>query len=786
MRMKRIALPVIAVIAAATFAVAGWLVLNNQAHAQSGLAAPANVQVADGDYSGQVVVSWDAVDGAAGYSVRWVNLDAARVVYDAGGDWTIAIQSVDVGATASALTVNSLAPGTEYSFGVGARSGSASDPVWSGWNNRTPQGDPIGIDVYDAALLQSAALGISGHASALVAASGPTRGDMAGNLRESAGVIAGLKASLNEQLALLPGRGDPRRVARIEALVGNLISNAENIQAGRRDLLAALAAEQAGLGASTTADLFAASTVSVDDQFQVLMDAENASEADRLRYAHLQSLLANVRQARTLLLVAARLQDPTVVARNQEAYESVAESVQRDIDYLRDSGGPKEGAETTAVMAAQGLVDDGSGYFIRLENRLNLTTAERALIARNAAALARLQAELGALVTESQGMAPPEIPTPMAPTGTPGVTDAMIAFGQSAALTGPSKALGLGMQLGIEAAFKEANDDDGVHGRQLDLMTRDDMYESDRAFAMTQQLIDQVGVFGLIGAVGTPTSRAALPLAEADGVPFVGAFTGAQLLRGPDQDNVLNVRASYHDETERMVDYLDSMGKTKVAVLYQNDSYGQDGLAGVKQALAMRDMAPVASWHYPRNTTAVKAAAFRINKAKPDAVIIIGGYAPTAKFIQQLRIRMMDAPPVFMAVSFVGSNALRDELVKLQEPTSDVYVTQVVPLPGDESNQLVAAYRAALSAHNPDAQPGFISLEGYLAGRLAIERLEACGADVTRQCFLNVFAEPTSIDLDGFQLDYGPGDNQGSDDVYLTIINADGEYERVDDVETNP
>ncbi len=188
----------------------------------------------------------------------------------------------------------------------------------------------------------------------------------------------------------------------------------------------------------------------------------------------------------------------------------------------------------------------------------------------------------------------------------------------------------------------------------------------------------------------------------------------------------------------------------------------------------------MAHWYYPRNTTAVKAAAFRINKAKPDAVIIIGAYAPTAKFIEQLRMRMMD-DPVFMAVSFVGSNALRDELVKLDEPTSEVYVTQVVPLPSDKSDQLVAAYLAALSAYDAEAKPGFISLEGYIAGRLAFERLEACGADViTRQCFLNVFSENTPpIDIAGLQLQYGPGDNQGSDAVFLTRINDAGQFELV-------
>ncbi|MYC33567.1 MAG: ABC transporter substrate-binding protein [Chloroflexi bacterium] len=376
-------------------------------------------------------------------------------------------------------------------------------------------------------------------------------------------------------------------------------------------------------------------------------------------------------------------------------------------------------------------------------------------------------------------MTHPEGPMITPPTGMPGLTDDMITFGQSAALTGPSKALGEGMRLGIRAAFAEANANGGVHERRLELTTRDDMYESDQAFAKTRQLIGQDGVFGLIGAVGTPTSRAALPLAKAGKVPFVGAFTGAQLLREDDQDFILNVRASYHDETEQMVAYLKSMGKTKVAVLYQNDSYGQDGLKGVENALKQpgrEDMTLVQSWYYGRNTTAVKAAAFRINKAKPDAVIIIGGYAPTAKFIEQLRMRMMD-DPTFMAVSFVGSNALRDELVRLEETTSDVYVTQVVPLPSDES---VTKYRDALSAVDPDAEPGFVSLEGYLAGRLAIERLKACGTNVTRECFLNVFSEDTPpIDIAGLQLQYGPGDNQGSDEVFLTRINDAGQFELV-------
>ena len=254
----------------------------------------------------------------------------------------------------------------------------------------------------------------------------------------------------------------------------------------------------------------------------------------------------------------------------------------------------------------------------------------------------------------------------------------------------------------------------------------------------------------------------------------MGAFTGAQLIRRDNQSNVLNLRASYHDETETMVDYLEENGKTRVAVLYQNDSYGHDGLEGVKKALEKRDgMELVASWYYTRNTSAVKSAAYRIANAEPDAVIIIGAYTPTAEFIKYSRLRLTDASPIFMAVSFVSSDALKGRLEELGESLSDVYVTEVTPPPTDGSNSLVARYQAALSAYDADAEPEFISLEGYMAGRLAIARLQECGLDVTRQCFLDVFDGITLIDIDGFELEFGPKDNQGSDNVSLRAIGAE-------------
>lgn len=376
--------------------------------------------------------------------------------------------------------------------------------------------------------------------------------------------------------------------------------------------------------------------------------------------------------------------------------------------------------------------------------------------------------------TPANGAAAP--PSTATEAGGTGISDDRVLFGQSAAFTGPAAELGNGMRIGILAAFNEVNAAGGVHGRELRLESLNDSYEADFAFSNTQKLIDKARVFALIGAVGTPTARAATPQAHVAGVPYIAPFTGAAFLRDHYLDNVLNLRASYYQETDEMVARLtEDLGITRVAVLYQDDSYGRDGLEGVLLALQRREMQPIASWHYPRNTMAVKAATLRIAEADPEAVIMIGAYAPVARAIELLR---RDIDPVFMTVSFVGSNALAEELGAAGE---GVYVTQVVPLPQDGGIPVVARYHAALAGYDPDAEPGFVSLEGYLAGRLAIAGLQACGRELTRKCFLDGAHSAGTIDIDGFRLRYeGEDDNQGSDTVFLTVIGADGKYHQVD------
>lgn len=374
------------------------------------------------------------------------------------------------------------------------------------------------------------------------------------------------------------------------------------------------------------------------------------------------------------------------------------------------------------------------------------------------------------------------IPTPTATaTATPGaampgVSDDRILFGQSAAFNGPAQDLGRNMRIGIEAAFAEANQAGGVHGRLIDLVSFDDSYEPEAAIANTQRLIDEEQVFALIGAVGTPTSRSATPIAADAGVPYIAPFTGAAFLRDPEWDNIINVRASYNQETEEMVARLiGDLGIERIGIMYQDDSYGRAGYQGSLTALRRRGMEPVAVGLYPRNTTAVKTALLDLREGDPDAVIMIGAYEPMAALIKWGRDTGFN--PLFLNVSFVGSNALAREL---GPDGAGVIVTQVVPFPNDDSLPLIAAYKRALALAAPEATPGFVSLEGYLAGRLAITGLERCGREIDRDCFMHAVLRSDPITIEGFTLTFGDADNQGSDAVFITVIGSDGRYHPIE------
>ena len=238
-----------------------------------------------------------------------------------------------------------------------------------------------------------------------------------------------------------------------------------------------------------------------------------------------------------------------------------------------------------------------------------------------------------------------------------GVTDNKIVFGQVAALQGPAQALGQGMRQGILAAFDAANRTGGISGRKLELKSLDDGYEPEKTVEATKRILDEDKVFALVGAVGTPTSKAGQPIATAEKVPFIGPFTGAEFLRNPYNRYVVNIRSSYFQETEAWIDHLvKDLAISKIAILYQDDAFGLAGLEGVQRAMAKRNMSLVAEGTFKRNTTAVKSALLDIMKARPEAVVTVAPYKPVAEFIKLAHQVKMQA--VFVAISFVGPDSL--------------------------------------------------------------------------------------------------------------------------------
>lgn len=357
-----------------------------------------------------------------------------------------------------------------------------------------------------------------------------------------------------------------------------------------------------------------------------------------------------------------------------------------------------------------------------------------------------------------------------------GVSDDAILFGQVAALEGPSSALGQRLREGIVAAFNEINAKGGIHGRKLQLISRNDGYDPDRSREQTLRLIEEDKVFALIGAVGTPTAMATIPITSSRNIPFIGPLSGAEFLRDLELNNVVNIRAGYGAETETLVRHLTEDRRfTRIAIFYQDDSFGRDGLAGVKKALAKRGLELAAEGTFERNTRAVSSAWRTIKRADPEAIIMVGTYGPSAEFIKLAR--RSGAQPTFASISFVGATALADELGPDGE---GVIVAQVVPFPWDRTIKLVADYQAAQKARDPTHSPDFVSLEGYLSGRLAAAALDNLGPNPTRAGLLRNINDVGRFDISGSTFTVGFRAIESPPRVFLTVIQKDGTFKAVD------
>lgn len=354
-----------------------------------------------------------------------------------------------------------------------------------------------------------------------------------------------------------------------------------------------------------------------------------------------------------------------------------------------------------------------------------------------------------------------------------GVTDNAITLGMSSPFTGPNGVYGMQMREAITAHFEQINKSGGINGRKIEVITIDDGYETDRTVANTKSLIQEKQVFALLGYYGSsPTTEAMNKIFGPAKVPLVGTISGAGTLRELPSANannryMFNVRASYADEAEAIVNQMISLGLKNIAVFYQNDGFGKSGLDGVTNALKKHNLAPVAVGTVERNSLDVAKAAETISKANPQAVVMVTLYKPTAAFVKTMK--QVGQFPMFMTLSPVGAELLAQEL---GNDARGIGISQVMPYPWNDTIGVVKDYQKLLGKQKD--KYSYYGLEGYVTARVMTDAIKKLGKDVTREKLIGALEGMQNYDIGGYRVTYGPDNRLGSRYVELTVVGAGG------------
>lgn len=353
-----------------------------------------------------------------------------------------------------------------------------------------------------------------------------------------------------------------------------------------------------------------------------------------------------------------------------------------------------------------------------------------------------------------------------------------IKIGMTAALSGPSAALGTEMQAGIASYFHYVNKHGGVDGRKLELIVKDDGYEPERAGANMRSLIDEHNVVAVLGNVGTPTAVVTVPIANRYKTVLFGAFSGGDVLRTtPPSRYVINYRSSYAEETAEMIDGLLQSGiePTQIAFFTQRDSYGDSGFNGAKKALQLQgftDVDQLAHGRYTRNTVNVEDAVATILDApiEPKAIILAGDSAASAKFIKLLQQELPDV--WFLSLSFVNSHSLTKTLAG---DVKNVVVMQVVPHWKAEL-PILKEYLLRLEQFDGSLDANFVSLEGYIAAKIFHQGLLNIEGEITKESIIDGLEQLSGLDIGlGVDIELNNSDHQAIDKLWLTYF-KDGRF----------
>ncbi len=335
-----------------------------------------------------------------------------------------------------------------------------------------------------------------------------------------------------------------------------------------------------------------------------------------------------------------------------------------------------------------------------------------------------------------------------------------IKLGMSTALTGPTKNLGLQLRQGAQLYFSHYNNTLKGKENPITLISYDDGYEPHQTVLNTKKLLNQDKVFALFGYVGTPTSKAIMPIISKESTIYFSPFTGAEFLRAPVQKNIFNIRSSYYLEAQTQVNYFVEQQKlTNIALFIQADEFGLAASKGFAIALKNKNINNFQQVRYKRNTLDIKIATQRLIELKPDVIFCVGTYSPIAKLINTLRAENINSKVVML--SFAGAMSLQQELKYFD----DVYITSVVPNPHNSPLKIVKQYRQEMTGNKLSNE----SLEGYINAATFVQIINKIPSDINHKSFISS-AEQLDVDLGGITIKFSPDDHQALDQTYLNKV----------------
>lgn len=348
-----------------------------------------------------------------------------------------------------------------------------------------------------------------------------------------------------------------------------------------------------------------------------------------------------------------------------------------------------------------------------------------------------------------------------------------VRIAQSIALTGPLAELGQAMHQGAKAGFDAINAKGGVNGRPIELTAADDGYDVKRALANVTGFLEDRGNFALFNCMGTPMIEAMLPQVIESGIPFFAPFSGALSVRPKDVRNVFNIRASYADEAEQLVQHLATVGIKRIAIVYQNNSFGKEVFTATQQAMARHKLQPAATVTVENDSSDAEAAAKKIAASEPEAVLVGLAGKPTISFIKAVRVERKGLQ--LYALSIMGATAT---IKTLGADATGMTISQIVPLPNNMSRPVVRDFQLAWKAAKVSAEPSHLALEGYINARVFAEALRRAGRNPTRSSFIDSTWNIKNFDLGGFAVNFNESALNASRFVELTMVSRTGRFIR--------